>query len=371
MKTAISIFNVDNLNRRSTLFTIIIMLFAVSLVSGCMGGSSSEPVELEKEISNIPPGTSGVAFSISDSATGAGLSEARTVIMKEGTLDAMKMYKTGSDSSVISGLSSSQESAIAYIADTDMTTSGSMTAYLAPGTYDARIQRPAYEDYVINSIKIEGTNVIAAAYDIKMESIDSDQMTFLGACEGFVKASNGSLVEGALISISSKSGIYNTASDEKGYWRIFNIPAGDYNGYAAFAGYKSAQLSGQKVSAGITKNFSTFILQQAVLHTIKGKVVSNTGAAVSGISIQLQNIDTNQPLMQSAVSATDGTFSVSGIEAGEFNVYFGLNLAETYYPSKQYVMLGYENVSTGSMQSTIQAVNKPLVDIGNVVVNKR
>lgn len=354
----------------------LFMLFISIFAAGCMGGgSSSEPVEIEKELTNVPPGTSGVAFAISDSASGQGLSEARVLILTKGALSPMVSRRQGAMKSVAhkaaASYSSSMTDFTAKIVDTDMTGSGNVTAHLVPGEYEAYLQRPAYEDYLIPEIKIEGVKPIAAAYEIKLESIDEGLIDLIGACQGYVKSVNGSAVSGALVTLSGKSGTYTTAADERGNWIKYNIPAGEYNVYSTYSGYKSAEVKAHKITAGITTNVPDLVLENAVLHTLSGRVTDKNNIPLKGICVQLQNRKTNQPVLQTAVSGADGTFSISGIEAGEFYVYAGLNMIETYYTFRETILLGYEYVSTGNMQSTLEKVDKPEKNMGDIIMNIR
>jgi hypothetical protein len=252
-----------------------------------------------------------------------------------------------------------------------MTASGNVTAHLVPGEYEAYLQRPGYDDYLIPEIKIEGVKPIAAAYEIKLEPIDEGLIDLLGACQGYVRSVNGSAVNGALVTLSGKSGTYTTATDERGNWIKYNIPAGEYNVYSTYSGYKSAEVKAHKITAGITTNVLDLVLENAVLHTLSGRIADKNNIPLKGISVQLQNRKTNQPVLQTAVSDVDGTFSISGIEAGEFYVYAGLNMIETYQTFRETILLGYEYVSTGNMQSTLQEVNKPEMNLGDIIIHSR
>ncbi|WP_372950396.1 S8 family serine peptidase [Mariniphaga sp.] len=134
-----------------------------------------------------------------------------------------------------------------------------------------------------------------------------------GTLSGFVtNITTGSAISGATITIGSLS--KTTGID--GSYTINNVPVGnDYSVTASADGYTSETAEGVVISENLTttKNFS---LSEVVIetYTVSGTVKDSESNPISGTLVVIENTNLSK------TTGADGTYSISGVEAGIYNI---------------------------------------------------
>lgn len=195
------------------------------------------------------------------------------------------------------------------------TTSGTgyfSIAGILPGTYNATVNKSGY---------VTTTTQLTVSKDLSglVFSLAPVPTYYLG---GTVRAGSGTgpALPGVTVSIAGKS----VVTGSTGAFTITGIPAGTYTLTLQKSGYVKKTYSGYTVSCNRTG--LVFYLVPAPTYTISGTVRTGraTGAVLPGATVAIAG--------KSAVTGSTGTFSISGIAAGNYT----LTIYKTGYQKKTY-----------------------------------
>jgi subtilisin family serine protease len=137
--------------------------------------------------------------------------------------------------------------------------------------------------------------------------------TKTGILSGIVTdETTGTGISGATVTIGSLS----KTTETDGYYTINNVPVGNnYSVTASAKGFISETITGVVISEGLTttKNFS---LSEVVIETyrVSGIVKDSESNPINGALVVIEGTDLNK------TTEADGTYSISGVEAGAYNI---------------------------------------------------
>lgn len=145
-----------------------------------------------------------------------------------------------------------------------------------------------------------------------------------GSISGTVRDSQGSVIGGATVTASP--GGYTATTAANGTYTIANVPVGTYSVTASKVGYQNATQTGKSVTAGGV-TVVDFTLTAAGGGAITGTVKNSSGVGIGGASV------ITSPGGYSATTAGDGSYTISGVPAGTYDV---TATASSYLPATSY-----------------------------------
>lgn len=126
----------------------------------------------------------------------------------------------------------------------------------------------------------------------------------------------GTPINGAVVSMSGgPEGAAAFSTDASGGFRSYDVAPGEYSFSISHPEYHSGSCSATVPEAGGEVTVSCELEALPRLGNVRARVVSDTGAAVSGASVTITG-----PTAVSAVTDSSGTFSREGLTPGTYNV---------------------------------------------------
>lgn len=180
-----------------------------------------------------------------------------------------------------------------------------------PGTYTAEISKDGYETAAITDISVVGASVTS----IPVTSLQ----VIGGSVSGSVAIDGKTDLSG--ISILAKSGegkSFFAITDSTGAFSWEKVSPGTYTVSASYPGFRTSSVSGIVVTIG--GNIENVLIPQLVesTYSITGKVfLEGLLSGFEGTSVLVSDTTTLKQVA-STVTGTDGTFSVSDIDAGDY-----------------------------------------------------
>ena len=214
------------------------------------------------------------------------------------------------------------------------------------------------------------------------------EMTTGGSIAGTITDSSGNPVAGiCAMAIAGSYGTGSAPSAADGTYRLNGLASGTYTveffdcastGYAAeyYSGGSGGSSSMSNaalvpVTAGQTTSSINAVL--AVGGSISGTVIDANGALVSGVCVDA--FEPNGSFGSSATTAADGTYTITGLGAGSYDVQFttcynasSLNYVSQYYDGTPSGTTSYMNASTVPVTpgQTTLAINATMVLGGSI-----
>ena len=208
-----------------------------------------------------------------------------------------------------------------------------------------------------------------------------------GIITGTVKSSTGSVLAGICVSASPVSGYigfgyYFATTGSNGTYSLAGLPTGAYSvQFSAGCGSASDNWISQwwknassyetatavPVTAGQTVAAIDASMQPGGIVT--GTVKSNTGAVLSGICVYAYNVTTDSG--NSATSATNGTYSVTGLQTGAYVVEFSTGCGSA---SQNWLTQYWNGSATADLSTTVSVTQgkttssvSPVMEPGGVI----
>lgn len=180
-----------------------------------------------------------------------------------------------------------------------------------PGTYTAEISKDGYETAAITDISVVGASVTS----IPVTSLQ----VIGGSVSGSVAIDGKTDLSGISILAKSEEGkSFFAITDSTGAFSWEKVSPGTYTVSASYPGYRTSSVSGIVVTIG--GNIENVLIPQLVesTYSITGKVfLEGLLSGFEGTSVLVSDTTTLKQVA-STVTGTDGTFSVSDIDAGDY-----------------------------------------------------
>lgn len=164
----------------------------------------------------------------------------------------------------------------------------------------------------------------------------------------------------------SASGADSVTTDSQGVYRLSVIPSGSaISVIANKSGYSTEIVTDISVSLGVNVSAVNFALVSA--GSVKGFVTTNgsPSGALPGIPVVAYDLSSTT-VYGSAITGTDGTFTIPSIQTGTYNIVPQLETGESSSPSLSQVTV--TNASTGTWSSTF-TVSNAFGNINGAVTN--
>jgi len=177
-------------------------------------------------------------------------------------------------------------------------------------------------------------------------------ITIYGYVSGTVKDILNQGLSGVTI---SASGADSVTTDSQGAYRLSVIPSGSaISVLASKNGYSTEIVTDIGVSLGVNVSTVNFVLVSA--GSVKGFVSTNgsVSGALPGIPIVAYDLSSST-VYGSAITGTDGTFTIPSIQTGTYNIVPQLETGESSSPSLSQITV--TNSSTGTWSSTFTVSN--------------
>ncbi len=131
-----------------------------------------------------------------------------------------------------------------------------------------------------------------------------------GNIEGTVTDEGDAAIEGATVVVEGTD--LSATTDLNGYYLLENVPAGDQDVTASADGYDSETATVKvEEDATVTRNF---VLQATSTYTVSGTVKDTADSPLEGAIVTIEKTG------QSAITDSEGTFSISDVEKGIYDI---------------------------------------------------
>ena len=209
---------------------------------------------------------------------------------------------------------------------------------VAPGVYSILAMHEGYVDLKKDNI------VIKAAETTIVEDLTMGLTT--STVKGQVTLSGALSSEGISVMLKSTGGNrqYTSTTDQNGFYAFNSVAAGTYEFLASKDGYMSILMDSIFIETGKAKEMQSSVMQIAK-RNVTGQIEMELKSDHSGVQVTATNLS-DHTLIYSALTNSEGIFSLNGMIAGEY-------LVSASYP-------GYETVS----YSTISIYKDEAKDIG-------
>ena len=206
-----------------------------------------------------------------------------------------------------------------------------------------------YDSTTSGALQISGATTVSVTAGVTTLGIDA-VMVLGGSITGTVTDAGGAAVAGACVTASTTSGVAGTAtSDATGAYTVSGLATGSYTVFFSGCTSTSASYVSQYYD-GTTGGVSTSAAALAVVvnvgsttsgidatlaagGTISGTVTNAAGSAVGGECVSVDSLSAG--LGGAATTASDGTYAVTGLAAGNYVVEF-LDCTATGYADQYY-----------------------------------
>ena len=206
-----------------------------------------------------------------------------------------------------------------------------------------------YDSTTSGALQISGATTVSVTAGVTTLGIDA-VMVLGGSITGTVTDAGGAAVAGACVTASTTSGVAGTAtSDATGAYTVSGLATGSYTVFFSGCTSTSASYVSQYYD-GTTGGVSTSAAALAVAvyvgsttsgidatlaagGTISGTVTNAAGSAVGGECVSVDSLSAG--LGGAATTASDGTYAVTGLAAGNYVVEF-LDCTATGYADQYY-----------------------------------
>jgi len=187
----------------------------------------------------------------------------------------------------------------------------------------------------------------------KSIQINVREATNVGSITGTVEDSNGTKLEGVVITVTSGGTTVGTAvTDTAGRYTVSGLTPGKYDIKAHKDGYEDSIQYSVSVSAGNTTTVNFVLSKIGTTGSIAGTVKDASGNPIANAEICVYKEGTSI-LVKKAISGTDGSYTISGLSPGKYDVVFSAT--------------GYENRTIASQEvksGETTTVNAVLTKIG-------
>jgi len=146
--------------------------------------------------------------------------------------------------------------------------------------------------------------------DLAVRAVGEVEPQPTGSIEGTVKGEDGTAIEGAAVVVEGTDLSAITSAD--GYYLLENVPAGDQGVTASADGYYSQTATVTVVED--TTVTQDFVLTAIPTYTVSGTVTDSQGSALEGATVTVEETG------QSATTASDGTYSISDVDEGTYDI---------------------------------------------------
>jgi hypothetical protein len=180
-----------------------------------------------------------------------------------------------------------------------------------------------------------------------------------GEVSGSVKngADNSALAGVTVTAYDGQNLLATTATDTSGTYSLVVRPGSPYSIVFTKAGFVDANYQAVRVQPGVTTHLEPVLMSvaQAGPGSVSGTIRSAlTGNGVSGLTIDLRsgiNI-TSGTIIQTVQTQTDGTYSFTGLQAGNYTG----SISGTGYNATSFTIISVGGVTTGNQDATITPV---------------
>ena len=187
----------------------------------------------------------------------------------------------------------------------------------------------------------------------KSIQINVREATNVGSITGTVEDSNGTKLEGVVITVTSGGTTVGTAvTDTAGRYTVSGLTPSKYDIKAHKDGYEDSIQYSISVSAGNTTTVNFVLSKIGTTGSIAGTVKDASGNPIANAEICVYKEGTSI-LVKKAISGTDGSYTISGLSPGKYDVVFSAT--------------GYENRTIASQEvksGDTTTVNAVLTKIG-------
>lgn len=180
-----------------------------------------------------------------------------------------------------------------------------------PGTYLVEISKEGYEDAYISEISVEGA---------KVTTIPTTSLQVIGgSLSGSVSINGKPDLSGISILAENNEGkTFFAITNSAGTFSWDKVSPGTYTISASYAGYKTSSVTDVVVTIGGTVDNIIVPELEKATYSITGKILlEGMESGFEGTSILIKNSSTLESVANT-VTGTDGTFTVSDIQPGEY-----------------------------------------------------
>lgn len=234
----------------------------------------------------------------------------------KGIVKGSVVFSDATSSSTFSGIDvviTDSTNKYTYSTSTNSSGAFSMTD-VYPGTYTAEISKDGYESATIIDISVVGANITS----IPLTSLQ----LIGGSLSGSITADGKTDLSGiSILAQNEDEKSFFTITDSNGNFKLEKIsPGNNYTISASYAGYKTSRISGIVVTIGGNIENIQIPQMKKSTYSITGKVLlEGEETGFEGTKILISDTMTLKSVANS-VTGTDGTFTVSDIEVGEYFV---------------------------------------------------
>ena len=211
---------------------------------------------------------------------------------------------------------------LTYVSDSNNKYS---TTAASDGSYSINLVKPA--EY---TVEISKTNFITDK--TQRITVEAGKTTTIGdvtlksttsTVKGVVTLSGAAGSEGITILLKNDSNSYNTTTEQNGSYILNKVLPGTYTMTISMPGYVGKTIKDVTVATAVTKNMDSYALEIGT-RSVVGSVSLELRTDYSGVLITATKT-TDTTKVYSAITNTAGSYTLAGMESGEYSVVISCN----------------------------------------------